>query len=61
VSRIDRFHEVMLDFGDVRLISQAFADEIFRVFACEHRGVNLIPINANEQATMMIRRAQAGR
>ena len=59
LSRVDRFSEVVLDFSNVGSIGQGFADEIFRVFRNEHPSVNLIPINANEQVTQMIRRAQS--
>lgn len=61
LSRAERFDEVLLDFAGVRSVGQAFADEIFRVFANEHPDVELISINANEQVTGMIRRAQAAR
>lgn len=59
LSRVDRFSEVLLDFANVRSIGQAFADEIFRVYATAHPAVNLIAINANEQVTQMIRRARS--
>ena len=58
LSRVDRFDEVLLDFAGIRMVGQAFADEIFRVFAREHPRVRLIAINANAQVTAMIRRAQ---
>jgi hypothetical protein len=47
----------VLDFTDIRTVGQAFADEVFRVFARAHPGIGLIPQNANEQITRMIRRA----
>jgi hypothetical protein len=56
--RIDRFRTVVLDFGNVNQIGQAFADEIFRVFARRHTGVELQFINANEDISNMVRRAQ---
>ena len=56
--RIDRFRTVVLDFGNVNQIGQAFADEIFRVFARRHPGVELQFINANEDISNMVRRAQ---
>lgn len=59
LSRVDRFSEVLLDFAHVRSIGQAFADEIFRVYATAHPSVKLVAINANEQVTQMIRRAQS--
>jgi len=48
-----------MDFAAVKSIGQGFADEIFRVFALANPAVQLIPVNANEQVTSMIRRAQA--
>jgi anti-sigma regulatory factor (Ser/Thr protein kinase) len=59
LARIDRFDEAIMDFAGIKSIGQAFADEIFRVFPLDHPQVRLIPINANEQVTSMIRRAQA--
>jgi len=61
LSRVERFDEVLLDFKRVKSVSPAFADEIFRVFANQHSHVRLIAINANEQVTSMIRRAQSHR
>ena len=52
---------MLLDFRQIHLIGPAFADEIFRVFANAHPNTKLIYINANEEVTMMIRRAQATR
>jgi hypothetical protein len=59
LARFDRFRTVVLDFKGVQTIGQAFADEIFRVFAQAHPNIHLLPVNASEQATRMIRRAQA--
>ena len=56
--RIDRFRTVVFDFENVEQIGQAFADEIFRVFARRHPGVELQFANANKQITNMIRRAR---
>lgn len=54
LARLDRFQTVVLDFEGVDKIGQAFADEIFRVFAKEHPGIILIPVNANDQIIRMI-------
>jgi hypothetical protein len=59
LTRLPRFKEVMLDFEGVNTIGQAFADEIFRVFARAHPDVRLIPMNTTEEVTRMIDRAQA--
>ena len=48
----------MLDFKGIKTIGQAFADEIFRVFAREHPGVKLMPCNANNEVAKMIHRAR---
>jgi anti-sigma regulatory factor (Ser/Thr protein kinase)/biotin operon repressor len=61
VARFEQFRKVVLDFSGVEAIGQAFADEVFRVFAAAHPSVELIPNNANATVTRMIRRAQAAR
>ncbi len=59
VSRFEKFKSVVLDFEDVEEIGQAFADEIFRVFASSHPGVSLTPINVSAEVQQMIVRALA--
>lgn len=61
LQRVDRFRHVVLDFRDVTIIGQAFADEIFRVFARAHPGVELVPVHAVPEVQQMIRRAEATR
>lgn len=58
LQRVDRFRCVVLDFADVATIGQAFADEIFRVFANEHPEVELVPVHAATDVKQMIRRAE---
>ena len=58
VQRVDRFRSVVLDFDQVGSIGQAFADEIFRVFANAHPEVELIAIHAVPDVQQMIRRAE---
>lgn len=57
VTRFERFKTVVLDFAGVEEIGQAFADEIFRVFASSHEGIELIPMNATPEVQGMIVRA----
>lgn len=57
MARVDLFTTVVLDFKDVPTIGQAFADEVFRVFAKEHPGIELLPIRANAEVKQMIQRA----
>ena len=47
-----------LDFAEVANIGQAFADEIFRVFANEHPEVELVAMHAASEVQQMIRRAE---
>ncbi len=58
LQRVDKFRSVVFDFADVNTIGQAFADEIFRVFANAHPGVELIAIHAAPEVQQMIRRAE---
>lgn len=58
LQRVERFRHVVLDFADVSGIGQAFADEIFRVFANAHPEVELIAIHAVADVQQMIRRAE---
>jgi hypothetical protein len=51
------FQTVTLDFSGVEYIGQGFADEIFRVFAKAHPGIELVPINTNPDVQKMISRA----
>ena len=58
LSRVDRFSKVMLDFSGVDEIGQAFADEIFRVFARSNPEIELVPLKASQAVRNMIRRAR---
>lgn len=60
MQRVERFRTVVLDFAGVEAIGRAFADEIFRVFATQHPGVELIAMHAIPSVQQMIRRAEAG-
>ncbi|MBB5062958.1 STAS-like domain-containing protein [Granulicella mallensis] len=52
--RVDRFAQVIFNFEGVDMIGQAFADQIFRVFAAEHPEVSLIPSHANPDILKLI-------
>ena len=58
LTRFERFKEILLDFNDVDSIGQAFADEIFRVFASQNPNIHLYYMNANKQVEGMILRAK---
>jgi len=57
IARFDRFKIVILDFKGVNEIGQAFADELFRVYANAHPQVELTPNNMTEQVERMWMRA----
>jgi len=58
LSGLDKFRKVILDFAKVPTVGQAFADEIFRVFALKHPGIEIIPINMNDTVKFMIGRVE---
>ncbi len=60
LARVELFKIVVFDFADVPTIGQAFADEIFRVFANEHPDIQLIPIKGSSEVRRMIERAKSG-
>lgn len=56
---LDKFRRIELDFSGVPMVGQAFADEIFRVFAKSHPKIEIIPIHMNRPVEFMIKRAMA--
>jgi hypothetical protein len=60
LARVELFKIVILDFRDVPEIGQAFADEIFRVFAKRHPEIELHPTHASSAVRRMIERAKFG-
>ena len=59
LARIDRFDEVVLDYRSVRIIGQAFADEIYRVFQADHPNLSISSVNAIGPIQQMISRAKS--
>ncbi|MBI5563126.1 MAG: DUF4325 domain-containing protein [Deltaproteobacteria bacterium] len=57
--RLDQFKEVLLDFKGIPFIGQAFADEIFRVFANAHPDIDIMCGNANEDVDRIIQITRA--
>ena len=60
LARVELFKTVLFDFSEIETIGQAFADEIFRVFALRHPDIELLPIRANSATRRMIARASRG-
>ena len=59
LARFSDFKEVWIDFKDVPTIGQAFADEIFRVFAISHPDIEIVCTNVNDDVQKMINRAKS--
>lgn len=59
LARVHLFKTVIFDFVNVDTVGQAFADEIFRVFAIEHPAVEILYIHANAGVKRMIDRAKS--
>lgn len=56
-SGLDSFRTIILDFKKVKTAGQAFADEIFRVWAKNHPRIRIESRNTNENIDFMINRA----
>jgi anti-sigma regulatory factor (Ser/Thr protein kinase) len=56
LARVELFRTVLFDFANVPTVGQAFADEIFRVFAKQHPEMEIFPVNANSEVKRMIAR-----
>jgi hypothetical protein len=54
LTRIERFENVIFDFEGVTTIGQAFADEIFRVYAYMHPDIALVPVNMEGNVSKMV-------
>ena len=59
LARIDRFKVVVFDFVGVTSIGQAFADEVFRVFANQYPGIEIVAVNTGSAVKRMISRARS--
>ncbi len=60
LARVELFKTVIFDFEGVGYIGQAFADEIFRVFANKHPDIELNTRKINSEIKRMIDRAKIG-
>lgn len=56
VANLDKFKLIVLDFSEIDTVGQAFADEVFRVFAGNHPEIKIEPINMKETVEFMINR-----
>lgn len=58
LSGLEKFKIVLLDFEQVPLVGQAFADEIYRVFRNKHPGIEIQEENMSENVKFMVERAK---
>jgi anti-sigma regulatory factor (Ser/Thr protein kinase) len=61
LARIEKFKHVIFDFDGVLAIGQAFADEIFRVYAQNHPDIVLLPVKMEPNVEKMVKRALSSR
>jgi STAS-like domain of unknown function (DUF4325) len=61
LARVELFKCVVFNFEGVPTIGQAFADEIFRVFANSHPKIEIYPIHTNSEVKRMIESARLER
>lgn len=59
LARLREFEQIKLDFSGVDSIGQAFADEVFRVYARNNPDVEITTMNTNADIERMIRRVRA--
>lgn len=52
--RLQRFRRVELDFDGLAEVGHGFADELLRVFAHQHPGVDLVPVNMAPRVAAMV-------
>ena len=55
---LEKFKVILLDFENVPLVGQAFADEIYRVFQNAHPGILIQEENTSEGVKFMVERAK---
>jgi anti-sigma regulatory factor (Ser/Thr protein kinase) len=61
LARVELFKIVVFNFEGVPTIGQAFADEIFRVFANAHPGIEIFAVKTNSEVKRMIESAKLER
>jgi anti-sigma regulatory factor (Ser/Thr protein kinase) len=59
LQRVGIFRDVVVDFSGIKEIGQAFADEIFRVFANAHPEIKITPVEMSPAVKMMVNKALA--
>ena len=55
---LDKFRIILLDYGNVPMVGQAFVDEIYRVFQARHPEIEIQEVNMNDSVNFMVNRAK---
>ncbi len=55
---LEKYRTITLDFTDIETVGQAFADEVFRVFATKYPEIKVEPINMSEPVQFMVNRSK---
>ena len=55
---LEKYKKIIFDFNGVDLISQGFADEIFRVYQNAHPNMILEPVNMNDTVAILVNDAR---
>ena len=58
LSGLEKFKIILLDFDQVPVVGQAFADEIYRVFQSKHPDIVIQEENMSEGVKFMVERAK---
>ncbi len=59
LSGLSKFQIIVFDFSGVETIGQAFADQIFRVFANQNQNISIREVSCSDSVKKMIQRARA--
>lgn len=59
VAGLEKFREIILDFRGVQSLGQAFADEVFRVFAKQHPGTQIRIQGLSPELELMVRHVRS--
>ena len=60
LTRLDQFKCVELDFAGIDMMGQAFADEVFRMYAQKHPEIRITAVNANRDILKMVKHVLTG-
>ena len=57
---LEKFKKIVLDFNGVKIVGQAFADEVFRIWQQKHPDIDIEAVNTDENIDFMIKHVLSG-